>query len=121
MTKVGGEYVSTNEISRIVRTALRKRYGTKNVSVTKGSGTASGWIDARVEIPKPSECFCAPQEIYCSRCKEARSLTAQEARKIAYDAMKAAGAEFSSYYADDGYDTKSDCFLLDVRFIREQQ
>lgn len=118
MTKISGEYVSSTEVTKIVKRALAGRFGQKNVSVKKGSGTASGWVHADIEIPKPTDCHCEPDKTYCGRCREQLNATADEARKIVYAAMEAAGAEFSTYYSDDGTSDEHDCFLLQVNLAR---
>lgn len=108
--------MSTTEITKIVKTALAERFGFKNVSVKRGRGTASGWVDAKVEIERPHDCFCKENEPYCSRCKEQLRDVNDEARKRVYDAMQKAGVKFSTYYSDDGYNTERDCFLLHINF-----
>lgn len=108
---------STNEIAAIVRKALTNRYGRKSVSVTKGRGTAGGWIHATIETKKPHDCFCKKGETYCQRCVERIKETSKEARKIAYDAIEKKGAKFMTYCADDGFNTDRDCFMLQTRLI----
>lgn len=117
MTKINHDRVAPKEVAAIVRSALRPRYGHRHVRVTCESGTAYGWIDARIEIVRPSECFCAPGSTYCGRCREALNTAAAEARKIVYEAMRKAGAEFGTFTSDDGYNTQSDEFILAASFI----
>jgi len=115
MTQIHKEYVSANEITKIVKVALAERYGRKNVSVQKGRGTASGWVSATIEIQRPKGCYCLEGMPYCMRCREELNLAAKEARDRVYAAMDFADAEFSTFYSDDGVgNIPRDCFNLHV-------
>lgn len=117
MATVKGQRASVPAIGKIVRKALVARYGSLYVRVRSGNGTSRSFVDATVAVIQPEDCYCIPYGELCGRCKERINLTHIEARKVVYGAMRAAEAEFNSYTADDGYDTKRDCFLLTVRFI----
>lgn len=108
---------TTKEVAAIVRKSLTNRYGRKNISVTKGTGTASGWIHATVETKKPHDCFCKANEVYCQRCREQIIGTTEEAKKIVYDAMWESGATFDVYYGDEPEAQANDCFMLQTRLI----
>ncbi len=113
------ENLSTKEISSLIRKVLAKRYGNKNVSVTKGKGTASGWINAIVEVPKAKDCFCKERQPHCSSCCIQLKETSEEVRKIVYAEMEKNETSFMTYCADDGFNTDRDCFLLQTRIIKE--
>lgn len=114
MTKINGEYVSPKIVCKIVKATLAERFGYKNVSVTKGTGTASGWIRATIEVEKPHDCYCKPFEVYCSRCKELMQSVGKEARERLYTGMGEAGASFTTYYGDMDNEPQ-DCFNLSIR------
>lgn len=116
MGKLQGEYIPTKEVAKIVREALNERWGRQNVSVRKGTGTATSWVEASVSIPMPKECGCEAHYPYCTICRDILNEANDEAQKRVYSAMEKAGAEFSTYYSDDGYNTERSCFLLSVRF-----
>lgn len=118
MSKIKNEYVPAKQLAKIIRGPLRTRYGTENVSVHCGSGTASGWIHADVEVEKPADCFCKPHDTYCERCRNRMHETAEEARKIVRIAMEKAEAKFGTYTADDGYNSEHEEFLLQVNIKR---
>lgn len=91
--------MTTSEQCKIVKKALAARYGMKNVSVTKGSGTVCMWIHAYITVDTLAD----------------RLNVSTTARKLATEALKDAGAEISTYTADDGYDSENDCLLIQVR------
>lgn len=111
--------METKEISKTVRKVLANRYGNKNVSVTKGKGTASGWIEATIEVKQASDCFCESGQPYCANCRGQLKETSEEARKIVYAEMERVDARFMTYCSDDGFNTDRDCFLLQTRIIKE--
>lgn len=90
-------YVSTSEKTKIIKAALAKVYGNKNVSVRKGTGTASGWIHATVITADASHNNRLEIEI------------------IAKKALREHGTEFFTYLSDDGFnDNYRDCFLVQI-------
>lgn len=105
--------MQTKQISKIVKHVLSQRFGHYNVSVLKGKGTASGWINAVIDVTRPEHCCCQPKSTYCFNCVEQLKNTAEEARKIVYAEMKERGAEFMTYYSDTSNDP-ADCFSLQV-------
>lgn len=114
MCQIKDQYVSAKEITPIVKKALAERFGRENVSVVKGRGTASGWVEAEILTDAAHDCFCQPREPYCDRCREKLREIGEEGRKIVYLAMEKAEAKFSTYYSDDGFGNDRDCFLLQV-------
>lgn len=100
-----------NEITKIVKSILSSRYGFKNVSVTRGKGTASGWVDARITVAKPENCFCTNTG-WCQVCREKINKTSEEAREVVYAEMEKQGKEFYNYSDDMG--GENDCFSLRV-------
>jgi len=99
----------------IIKKALVKTYGRKNVSVIKGRGTASSWVEARVKVSNPL-CGCNENVIgRCETCKNVFIEHRHEIEKIANEALRANGAEHSTFYADDGYNTEMNEFLAEVK------
>ena len=88
-----------NKLIPVVKKALAKKYGFKNVSVVNGQGTAWGWVEVAIYGYENSE-RSKKQEIN------------DEARQIAYKAVKDAGMEFYTYYSDSNEDR--DEFLLSI-------
>jgi len=112
--------------TKFVKQVLAKKYGFKNVRVVNGTGTAYGWVEARVNIPEPThiECDCPSGDnrwLYghtCPRHQTEWRRIEQEARDLVYKKMAEAGLRFYHYYADDGYNSERDEFLLTVNFIK---
>jgi hypothetical protein len=98
-----------NERILPIKKALADRYGYKNVSVKNGTGTAWGWVEARIIVDRPADCGCEARLI----CDHSRAVS-QEAETIARDALKNVGLEFYKYSSDMGGD--HDEFLLQVRY-----
>lgn len=113
MTQINGEYVNAKEVTKIVKKVLGKRYGASNVNVCKGRGTASSWVEARIEVEKPNDCYCEKGSVWCARCRETMRETAEQARDLVAIEMKDNNAKFSTYYGDEGNDPH-DCFRLQV-------
>ena len=122
-------YIPSKERAKVIRVALAKFFGSENVSVRKGTGTASSWVHANVEAERPIGCVCeftstywngepAPKPYrknpYCTACKEQYNNTSEAMRKLSNEAMKQAGYEHSTYYADDGYNSEHSEFLTQV-------
>lgn len=118
MCRIKGEYAPAKEIAKLLRAPLRKRWGTKFVQVRTGTGTASSWVHADVQVKAPANCYCTPQGTYCGNCKERLQESAAEARRLVLDTMKEADAQFSTYYGDMGNEP-NDEFLLQVTIIKE--
>lgn len=114
---------STKEKTAAIKKALVPLYGSANVSVTKGSGTASHWITTRVQINIARACQCEnPGRSYgdkrCSLCRDAYRGAESFIKKTANEVVAKLGG-FSSYYSDDYSDSRPhDCHLVDVVFIR---
>lgn len=103
----------------LVKVALKKVFSAKQIHVTTGRGTAYGWITADVSLPIPADCRCDDefgtgmnrQPGYCQACR----LTMDIHRNRANAAVELARVPFSTYSADDGYNTETKEFLLNVR------
>lgn len=86
-----------NQLVPIVKKALAAKYGYKNVSVKNGSGTAWGWVCAKINTGKlPTDRMFTQEE------REFANLTRQEAEKIAHKAVEEAGLKFYTYSSDYG-------------------
>lgn len=117
------DYVKTKEKTAAIKKALVPHFGAKNVSVTKGKGTASGWVHTTVEIPVPKGCTCEQPGIswgnnMCVTCRAAYEAADAKMNTLADEVVAKLGG-FSSYYSDDYSDSRPrDCHLSQVRFIR---
>lgn len=104
------------ETTKRVKEVLSGIYGHKNVSVKRGRGTACGWVEAQILIDRPAECEHANEDITfcsCKACIKAMNTESSSARKAVYADKD---IHFYTYTCDDGYNTESDCFLLEARF-----
>ena len=100
-----------------IKKALAKKYGFKNVSVKNGEGTAWGWVRAKIETNKPSDCSCSPNETYCQSCRNKINETSREAEGIAFEALRKENLKFYTYSSDDGYGTETSEFILQVNLV----
>ena len=122
-------YIPSKERAKVIRKALAQTFGNENVSVKKGTGTASSWVNAYVEAERPADCVCEFEtkywngtiaekpfraNPYCTACKAEHNRVAEAARKISGEAMQKAGYEHSAFCGDDGYNTEHDEFILQV-------
>lgn len=105
------EYVPTVELCKMTKRALVGLGIFSKVSVTRGRGTASGWVNADVEITAPEDCFCTSDSTRCPRCIEQLRF----ARGKADEATK--NIPYHTWTSDDGYDTERDECIIQVRLI----
>ena len=103
-----------NPLIKIVKKALSDKYGYKNVRVINGRGTAWGWVEASITMPKPKE-MTDEQTKSIYRNPIDKEIT-KNAELIAYEAVKKSGLKFYTY-ADDGGYGDHDCFMLSVHYI----
>ena len=85
----------------------------ENLKCINGKGTASGWVEMRFDYPKPENCSCEGKEYTCYECSEAIN----KAKEEVYRLIREAKIELSTYYVDDGYNTRNTCMLIDVKLI----
>lgn len=102
------------EISRETKSRLTEVFGRGNVSVRLDRGTAYGWVNARIKVPKPKDCECdnpeAPKQWgICLRCRE----EIDKARTLAQKVTK--GIPFYSYTDDMGYE--HDEFIVEIELV----
>lgn len=115
-------YIPTKDKAAAIKKALVPVFGHGNVSVKKGTGTASHWITTNVSIPVPAGCTCAMPGIswgdnMCGTCRAAYDAAGKKMDAIA-NAVVAKMGGFSSYYSDDYSDSRPyDCHLSRVTFI----
>jgi hypothetical protein len=87
--------MQTKDKCKIIKKYLRNQFVFTNpehkISVTKGTGTASGWI--RIEVPSILKA----------------TQTRDTIELMAILALKEKGTEFYTYTCDDGYGTTSNC------------
>jgi thiamine pyrophosphate-dependent acetolactate synthase large subunit-like protein len=106
-----------NEITSIIKKALSKKYGYKNVRVTRGSGTAYGWVSAHVKINAPEpKCEMDTTSNWgrCYKCSEKYREYSQEVYRISKEAITKAGQKFGTWYGDDDYAKEE--FNYDISF-----
>ncbi len=88
------------EQAKIIKEALSKVYGYKNVSVRRGSGTACWWTNIRVRLDY------ADRKDYLEKC--------QEVEKQAIEALEARGQTPSTFWVDDGYGTEDYAIIVNL-------
>ncbi len=99
-----------------IKSALSEKYGYKNVSVVNGKGTAWGWVEAHIYVPKSNPCDCRVNDPYCATCRATLNEVNKEAKSISYEALKTAGLKFGTYSSDMGDGSMNDEFILQVSF-----
>lgn len=108
-----------NIINRYIKNALGSRYGRSRVSVKSATGTARGWTEIIVQVPKPPDCYCEKGNALCRMCVDTRQNATDEARKITYAAQEKSGEKFSTYCNDEG-ETR-ECVTLQVYVIEKNE
>jgi hypothetical protein len=98
-----------NKLIQVVKKALAAKYGYKNVSVTNGSGTAWGWVCAKINTGK-----LPTQRMFTDEERKIVNEIHAEAEKIAHKAVSDAGLKFYTYCSDDGYGTENSEFNLTI-------
>ena len=126
------EYIRSTDRAKVIRKAFAGEFGSENVSVHKGSGTACGWVESHIYAKRPAGCSCvftdkywngtlAPKPYrssnYCEACSLEHKRVDEIARKLEREAMKSAGYEHSTYYADDGYNSEHSEYLQQVSIL----
>ena len=120
------EYISSKERAKVIKKELSKVY--PDNSVKKGTGTASSWVECHIYVSRPENCACefkttnwkgetvAPyrNSTYCESCKALHNEVYENGKKLSNQAMKNAGYEHSTYYADDNSNSEHSEFLLQV-------
>jgi len=63
--------VDITERNKRIKKALAREFGYKNVSVRDGRGTATGWVNVKIRIPKPADgdIFKAKEEARDRACE----------------------------------------------------
>lgn len=122
-------YIPSKERARVIRKSLAEVFGSQNVSVKKGRGTASSWVEAHVHAERPTTCTCEfsttywngtiaekpyRAKPYCESCKSEYGKAEEVARRLSREAMEKAGYEHSTYTSDDGYGSERSEFLMQV-------
>ena len=123
-------YIPSKDRAKVIRSAFSQAFGNNNVSVKKGRGTASSWVEAFIYAERPQNCACifsstywngnpAPKPFrdqpgYCEACKAEYKRVEEIAQKLESEAMQKAGYQHSTYTADDGYYSEHSEYLLQV-------
>lgn len=101
-------YITTSNKVKIIKKALKKQFPEAKISVTKGTGTASGWITSSLELKKLFTTEEEQRQIY----RHDHAVV----EEIAQKALKEAGTEFYTYFADDGYGTERSCHSIRISY-----
>lgn len=110
-------YIPTRDKTKAIKAALIPVFGRTNVSVVKGTGTASHWITSTVKIDRhagcTNDCKYWPN---CDLCRAIVRDADDRVRSISAKALRDMGADFGHYYSDDYSDpTPHNCHLINVR------
>jgi len=107
--------VTVAQRNRAIKKALVEIYGSKNVGLHGSRGTAYGWINIKVTMPKPAhECS---GEYRCSICRDLSRAEENKIEQIARDIVKKIGSWIGTYSSDDGYGTQYENMHTEVIFI----
>ena len=71
----------------------------KDIRVSHGKGTASGWLDIEASIPTPASCYCdeVPRNMgRCQTCSKLWTENYRDIKKLAQDATERTG-EYDGY------------------------
>lgn len=124
-------YIPSKERAKVIRKAFAGEFGSENVSVKKGTGTASSWVESHIYGVRPSGCTCtftdkywdgrqAPKPYrssnYCEECLKEHKRIDEIARKLERETMQKYGYEHSTYYDDGGYGEHNE-YLQDVSIL----
>lgn len=92
--------LDVKERNKKVKSILSGIFGSKNVSVVGGRGTAYGWCEIGINIPKDGCTGDVNENGYPSYCGICRDKIQQTSRH-AEEAIK--NIQFSQYYDDENY------------------
>ena|SRR3989304_5127593 len=127
--------MTTKERNKQVKQILSVEFGSKNVSVTGGKGTAYGWVN--IEIKTDDPCPFKQHENSCSfYCKDrickgnnlpindgwgntVRQLKYVELQDKTETLIK--GIDFGKFCSDDGYNTMLDEVNISIVFREEMR
>jgi hypothetical protein len=104
--------LTTSQKASIIKKAIKEaRPDVLKISVTKGSGTASGWITTRVtlvdDVSVEHNEFGVP---------ETNSENRQHIEEIAREALQEAGTDFYTFSSDDGYGSEMTCHSIEISY-----
>jgi|GEM_PF-1960754 len=109
--------MNLNERNRSIKKALSAEFGSKNVRVRGGRGTAYGWVDVTIFISVPDEFKILHEGRYTHEAKEA----IHRARSRATEILKQKGLweQLGIWYDDDPEATMRRKITIDARFGEE--
>ncbi len=103
--------IETKENAKTIKKILSNLFGYKNVTVRIGTGTASGWITARVDLAKPETCSCTHTAWgTLERCEDCKTEIEVSRLKFTVERSKT-NIELYTYCSDMG-DEDRECFNL---------
>jgi len=90
--------MSIRERNKMIKKLLAKEFGYKNVRVRGDRGTAYGWVDVYVKVPKRHSGNC---DVLCYQCRKER----EEVRNRVWKILDEHGLtdELGVWYDDMGY------------------
>ena len=97
-----------------IKKELKKVYPHYKISVTQNTGTASGW--KHINISTDIKSRIKNDYDYNTHFTETDQIKYDNIIKQATKIIRE-NSNLSTYYADDGYDTQHECFLLNIDTI----
>jgi len=98
--------MDTSERNKQIKKVLVKEFGYKNVKVKGGKGTAYGWVNIYISVPKPHKGKCENPgwNGLCEQCEAKINETRDKVWKI----LRKTGLteQLYTYYDDMGYKHK---------------
>jgi hypothetical protein len=98
----------------LIRPVLVAAFGRKHARCAASHGTASHWVDARVEVPRPPDCCCAGAG-RCEPCQLAYRETYAWVQALGRRTLSDHELAFATYTGDMNDD--HDCFSISVRLV----
>ncbi len=110
--------MNTKESAKKIREMIARElpYQAKGISVRKGKGTASGWIEITATIRHPADCECAQggYESVSPLCREYRNNFEKLIRRKIKEMENRKEIELYTWFDDMG--EERDQLLIDARY-----
>jgi len=126
---MGDKMMSVKERNKQIKKVLAKEFGYRNVKVKGGKGTAYGWVDIIIEVPKPHPLTCEEWEkeknkdkdiwvstVMFGLCDECREVIDKTKDRV-WEILRETGLinEIGTYYDDMGFERK-EC-IIEVKLV----
>lgn len=104
--------------SRFIKSELAKEFGRKSVSVKQGTGTASSWIDVRVNIDHVKGCTCSTFE-RATTCRQGAEAAYAKIKEVIQKLKQEGKIKLYTFSSDDGQGSEMDCISTQVELNKK--